>query len=227
MEISIEISPRIDEHGTGSVFHVETDDVNGNDLTVRLQALRPVTRQECVDALYRATTRLLMATMVIAGESERLPEQIRELEDEDERLADEMDKAEEAEQAGVSCAYDCDYECECSGRGCCAPEGTQCTDACACVAELKARARRETEQARTAWETARRELDAARARLAEVLGASIRYVDTFHGDKTHDAVTAPVTERLCACGCGQQVTSQRPEAKYATGACRVRAHRAR
>jgi hypothetical protein len=39
-------------------------------------------------------------------------------------------------------------------------------------------------------------------------------------------VTSPVT-RLCACGCGEPVTSPRPEAKYATGACRVRAHRER
>jgi hypothetical protein len=41
-----------------------------------------------------------------------------------------------------------------------------------------------------------------------------------------DPVTAAVTGRLCACGCGQPVTSPRPEARYATGACRVRAHRA-
>jgi hypothetical protein len=44
------------------------------------------------------------------------------------------------------------------------------------------------------------------------------------------AVTAGVTPRsgkLCACGCGQLVTSPRPEAKFATPACRVRAHRAR
>ncbi len=38
--------------------------------------------------------------------------------------------------------------------------------------------------------------------------------------------TPPATERLCACGCGWPVTSPRPEAKYATAACRVRAHRA-
>jgi len=36
----------------------------------------------------------------------------------------------------------------------------------------------------------------------------------------------PLT-RLCACGCGQPLTSPRPEARYATGACRVRAHRVR
>jgi hypothetical protein len=40
------------------------------------------------------------------------------------------------------------------------------------------------------------------------------------------AVEADVTGRSCACGCGQPVTSLRPEARYATGACRVRAHRA-
>lgn len=40
------------------------------------------------------------------------------------------------------------------------------------------------------------------------------------------AGTAPAV-RACACGCGQPVTSPRPEARYATGACRVRAHRAR
>ena len=40
------------------------------------------------------------------------------------------------------------------------------------------------------------------------------------------AVTPAVTERPCACGCGRSVTSPRPEARYATGACRVRAHRA-
>jgi hypothetical protein len=34
-------------------------------------------------------------------------------------------------------------------------------------------------------------------------------------------------ERPCACGCGQPVSSPRPEARYATAACRVRAHRAR
>jgi hypothetical protein len=38
-------------------------------------------------------------------------------------------------------------------------------------------------------------------------------------------VTEPGTTRPCACGCGQPVTSPRPEAKYATGACRVRVHR--
>lgn len=36
----------------------------------------------------------------------------------------------------------------------------------------------------------------------------------------------PGAPRLCACSCGQPVTSPRPEAKYATPACRVRAHRA-
>jgi hypothetical protein len=40
-------------------------------------------------------------------------------------------------------------------------------------------------------------------------------------------VTPAVTDRLCACGCGRPVTSARPEARYATGACRVRAHRER
>ena len=40
-------------------------------------------------------------------------------------------------------------------------------------------------------------------------------------------VTPVATERLCACGCGEPVTSPRPEAKYATGACRVRALRRR
>ena len=39
--------------------------------------------------------------------------------------------------------------------------------------------------------------------------------------------TAAGTPRECACSCGQPVTSPRPEAIYATGACRVRAHRAR
>ena len=39
--------------------------------------------------------------------------------------------------------------------------------------------------------------------------------------------TAAVTPRACACGCGQPITSPRPEAKYATGACRVRAYRDR
>jgi hypothetical protein len=39
--------------------------------------------------------------------------------------------------------------------------------------------------------------------------------------------TAAVTPRACACGCGEPVTSPRPEARYATGACRVRAHRER
>jgi hypothetical protein len=33
--------------------------------------------------------------------------------------------------------------------------------------------------------------------------------------------------RVCACGCGEMVESSRPEAKYATSACRVRAHRQR
>lgn len=40
-------------------------------------------------------------------------------------------------------------------------------------------------------------------------------------------VTPDVTARSCACGCGQPVISPRPEARYATGACRVRAHRNR
>jgi len=39
-------------------------------------------------------------------------------------------------------------------------------------------------------------------------------------------VTADVT-RACACGCGQRVLSSRPEARYASNACRVRAHRSR
>ncbi len=43
---------------------------------------------------------------------------------------------------------------------------------------------------------------------------------------TANAVTPDVT-RPCACGCGQSVTSARPEARYASTACRVRAHRAR
>lgn len=44
--------------------------------------------------------------------------------------------------------------------------------------------------------------------------------------QTHLTETPDVT-RLCACGCGRAVTSPRREARYATGACRVRAHRAR
>lgn len=35
------------------------------------------------------------------------------------------------------------------------------------------------------------------------------------------------TARYCACGCGRPVPSPRSEARFATGACRVRAHRAR
>jgi hypothetical protein len=52
-------------------------------------------------------------------------------------------------------------------------------------------------------------------RLAEAIGRN-----------TEVMVTAGVS-KLCACGCGRLVTSARPEAKYATGACRVRAHRAK
>jgi len=37
----------------------------------------------------------------------------------------------------------------------------------------------------------------------------------------------PAVTKLCACGCGQPITSPRPEARYATGTCRVRAHRTR
>ncbi len=40
-------------------------------------------------------------------------------------------------------------------------------------------------------------------------------------------VTPAATGRFCACGCEQPVTSPRPEAKYATGACRVRVLRRR
>ena len=36
----------------------------------------------------------------------------------------------------------------------------------------------------------------------------------------------PVPARLCACGCGWPVTGHRPDAKYATPACRTRTHRA-
>lgn len=41
------------------------------------------------------------------------------------------------------------------------------------------------------------------------------------------AAVTPAVTRLCGCGCGQPVTSARPEARYASPACRVRAHRAR
>ena len=45
--------------------------------------------------------------------------------------------------------------------------------------------------------------------------------------KPEGAATPAVTKRVCVCGCGRPVSSPRPEAKYATGACRVRAHRAK
>jgi hypothetical protein len=42
---------------------------------------------------------------------------------------------------------------------------------------------------------------------------------------TSGSVTPAVAPlRLCACGCGQPVSSPRPEARYATPACRVLAH---
>lgn len=42
-----------------------------------------------------------------------------------------------------------------------------------------------------------------------------------------EPVTVAVTTRVCDCGCGLPIPSSRPEARYATGACRVRAHRVR
>ncbi len=68
------------------------------------------------------------------------------------------------------------------------------------------------------------------ARMCRECGTVERVTeDDFRADSGRD-VTSVVTERAlrpCACGCGQPVTSARPEARYATGACRVRAHRAR
>ncbi len=63
-----------------------------------------------------------------------------------------------------------------------------------------------------------------RARYDALLAKITNICDLASG--IADAVTAGVT-RSCECGCGAPVTSARPEARYASPACRVRAHRAR
>jgi hypothetical protein len=64
------------------------------------------------------------------------------------------------------------------------------------------------------------------ARFRELMPQMMVAIYTYRGVTGPHPVTPAVTARLCACGCGRPVTSPRPEAKYATGACRVRAHRA-
>jgi hypothetical protein len=50
--------------------------------------------------------------------------------------------------------------------------------------------------------------------------------DELLGRTYTPSVTPAVTGRLCACGCGRPVAGHRADAKYASAACRVRAHRA-
>ena len=66
-------------------------------------------------------------------------------------------------------------------------------------------------------------LDEALAQIRQMAGELSGWEQMELLDKV---VTLAVT-RPCACGCAQPVTSPRPEARYATGACRVRAHRKR
>jgi hypothetical protein len=66
----------------------------------------------------------------------------------------------------------------------------------------------------------------AKTRKADLVPLLNQAVDLLRR-LNHAPVTPAVTGRLCACGCGQPITSARPEAKYASGACRVRAHRTR
>lgn len=72
-------------------------------------------------------------------------------------------------------------------------------------------------------------LEAEVARLARIVAAHERAGKIRRGLRELDELQAldELESRLCACGCGQPVTSPRPEARYATPACRVRAHRAR
>lgn len=61
---------------------------------------------------------------------------------------------------------------------------------------------------------------------AEFLSEGDGLVDRIAAGLSLLGVTDTVTGRVCACGCGLPLERDaRPEAKYATGACRVRAHR--
>ena len=57
------------------------------------------------------------------------------------------------------------------------------------------------------------------------LDEAYRRVKAQHGGQPVTPTPPAVTAKLCACGCGKPVSGARSDAQYATGACRVRAHR--
>jgi hypothetical protein len=137
-------------------------------------------------------------------------------------ILDELDKLDEE-------IRDREEHCRCLQEdiaavgGECICDGSECRCAEAADGE-RAELQAKHAEAEADWET----LDVLRGELESLTGddddEAIVAPGWLFGLKS---VTPPVTGRLCACGCGQPVTSPRPEAKYATGACRVRAHRER
>lgn len=68
-----------------------------------------------------------------------------------------------------------------------------------------------------------------RSRVRMVLNALAepeRYAHPDDRAEVIEALSAWLLPRLCACGCGEPITSSRPEARFASATCRVRAHRA-
>jgi hypothetical protein len=188
------------------------------------------------------------ATMLVQ-EAEGLERRAEELEDEIEGQESDIEELEasldEAEPDETACWKSGrrrgtgDYRCdECRGRD-------DCTLTCPCVTEaLEAeRAAGRASLAREQEKLAglRKELEDLNVRLEFAERESVETAESMNlsvliGPAVTPSVTRPrpipatpavTPARPCACGCGQPITSPRPEARYATGACRVRAHRAR
>ena len=61
--------------------------------------------------------------------------------------------------------------------------------------------------------------------VVDGISRAVAALDSIRDFSSVTDVTIPLQPRLCACGCGRPVSGHRSDAKYATGACRVRAHR--
>jgi hypothetical protein len=154
------------------------------------------------------------AAQAILDELDKLDGEIRDQEERCRRLGETI--------AAVSgeCTEDC-YSAACADDRCTCP----CTGTCAETAG-KERAELQAELAQA--EGARETMRSLRRDLESLTGDDDDWAIVAPGWLFGpQSVTPPVTQRPCVCGCGQPVTSPRPEAKYATGACRVRAHRDR
>lgn len=228
MDIGVKIGP---DDSTAKITSIEIklpdDGAIGITLASEYRAGRwaEPSRVRASTALARAIWKAAYTMTMIRGGGESIEEEIEALDDQYYEL--EASRGwDEPDPGGID--YNCEYDCSCAAQGCCAAEGVKCGTSCPCVRELLEAAREDLARDQAKLVYLESQIHEKQAVLEEAQKVCAAVADkTMTYAISGDAAVTSAATRPCACGCGRPVLSPRPEAKYATGACRVRAHRER